>query len=146
MGVIDGSSLTSSNIAVGDEVAPLDVEVTTTAIVAGALATHDWMPMHHDRDFAQSQGAPDVFMNIFSTNAYIARFITDWAGPEALLKSINVRLGVQAVPGQVLQFRGEVLSKADVDGECLVEVAVRASNDIGDHATGSATLTLPLAN
>ncbi len=146
MSVIDGSSLTSSNIAVGDEVAPLDVEVTTTAIVAGALATHDWMPMHHDRDFAQSQGAPDVFMNIFSTNAYIARFITDWAGPEALLKSINVRLGVQAVPGQVLQFRGEVLSKADVDGECLVEVAVRASNDIGDHATGSATLTLPLAN
>ena len=146
MSVIDGSSLTSSNIAVGDEVAPLDVEVTTTAIVAGALATHDWMPMHHDRDFAQSQGAPDVFMNIFSTNAYIARFITDWAGPEALLKSINVRLGVQAVPGQVLQFRGEVLSKADVDSECLVEVAVRASNDVGDHATGSATLTVPLAN
>ena len=66
--------------------------------------------------------------------------------PKALLKSINVRLGVQAVPGQVLQFRGEVLSKADVDGECLVEVAVRASNDVGDHATGSATLTVPLAN
>ena len=146
MSVIDGSSLAASNIAVGDELAPLDIEVTTTAIVAGALATHDWMPMHHDRDFAQSQGAPDVFMNIFSTNAYIARFITDWAGPEALLKSINVRLGVQAVPGQVLKFRGEVLSKADADGECLVEVAVRASNDVGDHATGSATLTVPLAN
>ena len=146
MSVSDGSSLTSSNIAVGDQLAPMDIEVTTTAIVAGALATHDWMPMHHDRDFAQSQGAPDVFMNIFSTNAYIARFITDWAGPEALLKSINVRLGVQAVPGQVLQFRGEVLSKTDADGETLVEVSVRASNDVGDHATGSATLTVTLAN
>ncbi len=137
------ASVRPDDVSVGDEITPLDIEVTTTAIVAGALATHDWMPMHHDRDFAQSQGAPDVFMNIFSTNAYIARFITDWAGPEALLKSIDVRLGVQAVPGQVLTFSGEVLSKTDQGDECLIELSVKASNEAGDHATGTASLTLP---
>ena len=119
--------------AVGDELRPMDIDVTTTAIVAGAIATHDWMPMHHDRDFAQSQGAPDVFMNIFSTNAYIARFLTDWAGPEALLKSINVRLGVQAVPGQVLKFRGEVLSKTDADGETLADSVDQKFHEFRRH-------------
>ena len=136
-------SISANDIAVGDQVSPMDIDVTTTAIVAGAIASHDWMPMHHDRDFAQSQGAPDVFLNIFSTNAYIARFLTDWAGPEAFLKNIDVRLGVQAVPGQVLSFRGEVLSKEDDGEECCIQVSVAASNQAGDHATGTATLTLP---
>ena len=143
MGDAVAKSLRSEDIAVGDAVTPMNIDVTTTAIVSGAIASHDWMPMHHDRDFAQSQGAPDVFMNIFSTNAYIARFITDWAGPEAMLKGIDVRLGVQAVPGQVLSFTGEVLGK-EVDGdECVIHVSVKASNEAGDHATGSASLTLP---
>ena len=137
------NSISASEVAVGDQVTPMDIDVTTTAIVAGAIASHDWMPMHHDRDFAQSQGAPDVFLNIFSTNAYIARFITDWAGPEAFLKNIDVRLGVQAVPGQVLKFRGEVLGKENDGDECVIHVSVAASNDAGDHATGTATLTLP---
>jgi len=137
-------SLRAKDIVVGDAVTPLDIDVTTTAIVSGALASHDWMPMHHDRDFAQSQGAPDVFMNIFSTNAYIARFLTDWAGPEVMLKAIDVRLGVQAVPGQVLSFTGEILEK-ELDGEeCVVRISVKASNEAGDHATGTASLTLPV--
>lgn len=138
-------SLRENDLNIGDSVTPMEVEVTATAIVAGAIASRDYMPMHHDRDFAQSQGAPDIFMNIMSTNAYIARFLTDWAGPEAELKNINVRLGVQAVPGQVLRFRGEVLSKTNTDDECVVELSVSASNDAGDHATGSAVLTVPLA-
>ena len=137
-------SISSNDISIGDSVKPMNIDVTTTAIVAGAIASHDYMPMHHDRDFAQSQGAPDVFFNIMSTNAYIARFVTDWAGPEAILKNINVRLGVQAVPGQVLKFRGEVLSKSDNDNECTVGVSVKASNEVGDHATGTVTLTIPL--
>ena len=39
------------------------------------------MPVHHDRDYAQSQGAPDLFMNILTTTGYVTRYVTDWAGP-----------------------------------------------------------------
>ena len=137
------AGLRAGDINVGDAVTPMDIEVTTTAIVAGALASRDYMPMHHDRDFAQSQGAPDVFFNIMSTNAYLARFITDWAGAETLLQNINVRLGVQAVPGQVLAFRGEVVSKETREDESLFSVAVTASNENGNHASGTVVFTLP---
>ena len=144
MSASGSSVLRAADIQLGDPVAPMDIEVTTTAIVAGALASHDYMPMHHDRDFAQSQGAPDVFFNIMSTNAYLARFITDWVGPESELKNIKVRLGVQAVPGQVLAFRGEVTGREQGDTECLFEVSVVASNDVGAHATGTVSFTLPV--
>ncbi len=136
-------SLRGPDIQVGDPVTPLDLELTSTLIVAGAIATRDFMPVHHDRDYAQAQGAPDIFMNILSTNAYVARFVTDWAGPEAFVKNINIRLGVPAIPNQVLRFSGEVLSKTEGEEECVVEVSVTAANDLGDHATGSVTLSVP---
>ena len=136
--------LQAADIKVGDEITPLDIDVTTTAIVSGALATHDWMPMHHDRDFAQAQGAPDIFFNIFSTNAYVGRFVSEWAGPEAVLKNIKIRLGVQAVPGHVMQMRGTVTGKETVGDECLIQVDITAAVATGNHAMGSVAFTLPM--
>ena len=40
----------------GDELPVLAIPMTATRIVAGALATRDFMPVHHDRDFANKQG------------------------------------------------------------------------------------------
>ncbi len=78
------ASLPSKKIAVGDELPRFDLPVTSTLIVAGAIASRDFMPAHHDSDFAKAQGAPDMFMNILTTNGYVSRFVTDWAGPEAM--------------------------------------------------------------
>ena len=133
----------SSEIAVGDELPPFELPVTAAVIVAGAIASRDFMPAHHDRDFAVGQGAPDIFMNILTTNGYVSRFVTDWAGPEAMLRSISIRLGAPAVPGQPLRFTGQVTGTSHEGDECLVELAIRAANDLGDHATGSVVLSLP---
>ena len=130
-------------IAVGDELPPLDVPLTASVIVAGAIASRDFMPVHHDRDYAQAQGAPDIFMNILTTNGYVARFVTDWAGPDAVLRRIAIRLGGPAVPGKVLRFTGAVTNEAVERDERVVEVTMRAANDLGDHATGTVELTLP---
>lgn len=98
----------SSEIAVGDELPGFDLPVTSTVIVAGAIASRDFMPAHHDPEFARAQGAPDMFMNILTTNGYVSRFVTDWAGSEAMIRKIAIRLGGPAVPGQPLRFSGQV--------------------------------------
>jgi acyl dehydratase len=134
----------SSEITVGDELPPFELNVTSTVIVAGAIASRDFMPAHHDPVFAKAQGAPDVFMNILTTNGYVARFVTDWAGPEAVLKAIKIRLGAPAVPGKPLRFSGRVARKTAAGDECVLELAVRAANDLGDHATGTVVVSLPL--
>jgi acyl dehydratase len=132
-----------AEIAVGEELPPFELTVTSTVIVAGAIASRDFMPAHHDPAFAKAQGAPDIFMNILTTNGYVSRFVTDWAGPEAMLRSIKIRLGGPAVPGKPLRFTGQVAQKQEQGDECVIELAVRAANDLGDHATGTVTLSLP---
>lgn len=131
-------------IQIGDALAVLEVHVTATVIVAGAIATRDFMPVHHDRDYANAQGAPDVFMNILSDTGYCGRFLTDWAGPEAMVKRLAIRLGVPAFPGSTLTYTGAVTAKSAHGGEGFVEVAFRATNALGEHVSGTAVLGLPM--
>jgi acyl dehydratase len=135
--------LRGSDVAVGTALPDLELLVTTTRIVAGAIASRDFMPVHHDADYARAQGAPHMFMNILTTNGYVARFVTDWAGPEARLEKIAIRLGAPAIPGLVLRFSGEVSKREESGDESRLVVSVRAVNDLGEHASGTVTLTLP---
>ncbi len=145
--------LTWQAIRVGDELPVFELSVTASVIVAGALASRDFMPVHHDRAFAIAQGAPDIFMNILTTNGYVSRYVTDWAGPEAMLEKISIRLGVPALPGNTMRFTGSVVrtelagddSQKDTDELGVVEVELRGTTDIGDHVTGTVVLTLPVA-
>ena len=134
---------TEADVEVGAELPAFSLPVTSTVIVAGAIASRDFMPAHHDAEFAKGQGAPDLFMNILTTNGYVARYITDWAGPHARIRKIAIRLGAPAIPGQALRFTGQVTQSADEGDERVVEVAVRAANELGDHATGTVTVSLP---
>lgn len=136
------TTLAYDAISVGDEITPLEVPVTTTLIVAGAIASRDYMPVHHDRDFATGQGSPDIFLNILTTNGLCVKFLHDWAGPEAMIKRLSIRLGVPAFPNDPLYFTGSVAAKSIAGGEGLVEVALRGSNRLGDHVSGTAVLSL----
>jgi hypothetical protein len=139
------TSLDWNAIGLGDVLTPMTIDVTATAVVAGAIATRDFMPVHHDRDYANSQGSPNIFMNIMTDNGYCSRFLTDWAGPEAMVRKIAIRLGVPAYAGSMLEYTGTVTGKSQVDGDGLVEVEFRATNDSGDHLSGTAVISLPLA-
>jgi len=130
-------------VHVGDELPALSIDVTATVIVAGAIASRDFMPVHHDRDYANAQGAPDIFMNILSTTGHCSRFLTDWAGAEAMVTRLAIRLGVPTFPGTTLTFTGRVVDTQRQGDEGLVDVELRAANDLGDHVTGTATLSLP---
>jgi len=137
------TTLKWDDIKVGDEVAPLEIPVTTTVIVAGAIASRDFMPVHHDRDYAKKQGSPNLFMNILTTNGLCVRFLTDWAGPEAMVKNLSIRLGVPSFPDDPLHFTGSVTGKTEgSDGENFVGVTFKGSNSLGDHVSGTAILSL----
>ncbi len=128
----------------GDELPAMVIDVTPTRVVAGAIASRDFMPVHHDRDYANQQGAPDIFMNILSDTAYCSRFLTDWAGPEARITHLSIRLGVPVFPGHTMTYTGSVTGLRRDGDEGVVEVALLAVDDLGEHVSGTATLTLPL--
>ena len=131
------------DVAVGDELPPLDVPLTRSTIVATAIASRDYTEVHHDPAIAVKGGTRDVYMNILSTNGFVGRFVTDWAGPEAMVKNLSIRLGVPCFPDDPLRFTGTVTGKTEGSaGENFVEVAFRASNSLGDHVSGTAVLSL----
>jgi acyl dehydratase len=137
------TTLNWADTNVGDEVTPLHVAITTTMIVAGAIASRDFMPVHHDRDYANKQGSPNLFMNILTTNGYCVRFLTDWAGPEAMVKNLSIRLGVPCFPDDPLNFTGTVTGKREGSGgENFVDVAFQGANSLGNHVSGTAVISL----
>jgi acyl dehydratase len=121
---------------VGEQLPPLEIPLTRTTIVATAIASRDYQDVHHDPSLAVERGSPDIFMNILTTNGYVGRFVTDWAGPRARLKKVAIRLGAPNHPGDTMTLRGEV---AAVDGD-EVTVKVVGSNSLGDHVTGTVVL------
>ena len=129
------------SLVAGNELPPLDIPLTATLIVGGALASHDFTPVHHDRGAAQASGMSDVFMNILTTNGLVGRYVTDWAGPEAIVKSVAIKLGAPNLPGDTMKMSGTV---ARVDAEAgEVEVAVAGKNSWGEHVSGTVVLELP---
>lgn len=138
----DYRTLAFAEVEVGDKLPALEIEITTGLIVSTALATRDFEPVHHDKAVAQATGLPDVFMNILTSQSFMTRFVTDWSGPEAVVKSVDIRLGAPNVPGMVMTVTGQVQAKDDDAGE--VEIAVAGENNIwGMHMEGSVRLQLP---
>ena len=130
-----------ADVAVGDELPPLDLPLSRSLIVATAIASRDYQDVHHDPDLALERGSPDIFMNILSTNGFVGRFITDWAGPDAVLTGVSIRLGAPNYPGDTMAMTG-VVSATDDDTR-TVTVDVVGANSKGDHVTGQVTLVLP---
>lgn len=133
------STLLFAEVSVGELLPPCPVPITTTLIVSAAIASRDYQDVHHDRDAAIRRGTPDIFMNILTSSGLVARYISDWAGPEALLTALRIRLGAPNYPGDTMLLEGRV---AKPEGG-RVEVAIRGANRLGDHVTGTAELRLP---
>ena len=137
------STLKFDDLAIEDELAPCPIPITPTLIVATALASRDYQDVHHDRDLAKKRGSPDIFMNILTSSGLCGRFVSDWAGPEAVLKSLSIRLGVPNYPYDTMTMTGRVAQKETRDGQGIVTVEVRGANGMGNHLTGTVEIALP---
>ncbi|MCB1630200.1 MAG: acyl dehydratase [Pseudomonadales bacterium] len=135
-------TLHHGSVAVGDRLPEQKIDITTGLIAGGAIASRDFTPVHHETKAAQDVGLPDIFMNILTSNGLMGRFVTDWAGPESTIKSIDLRLGAPNVPGVVMTITGEVVAKDDAAG--TVDVSVTGENNVwGTHMSGVVRIELP---
>jgi acyl dehydratase len=133
---------TYSDVAVGDQLAPLAIPLTRTLIVATAIASRDFQEVHHDPTIAVERGSKDVIMNILTTNGLVGRYVTDWAGPNAIIRKLAIRLGISNYPGDTMTLTGTITRKEDGD----IDIAIVGANSLGNHVTGTVTIALPDRN
>jgi uncharacterized OB-fold protein/acyl dehydratase len=137
------TTLLFEDVSAGDILAPCPVSITPTLIVGGAVASRDFQDVHHDVELAKKRGSPNIFMNIMTSGGLTSRYVSDWAGPEALLRNMKIRLGAPNYPGDTMTFSGLVNSAELREGKGIIEVGIRGSNRFGDHVSGTLELELP---
>ena len=130
--------VSAGTVEVGTKLPPLELHGSPTFIVSTAIATRDYQDVHHDRDLAQAKGSKDIFVNILTDTGLVQRFITDWAGPSAVIRSIGLRLGVPWYAYDTVTFNGEVTAVEDG----LITLKIVGSNSLGDHVIANATLII----
>ena len=138
-------TLLLDSVTTGDALPDFSYDVTATTVVLGALATRDWRPMHHDKDFAvHRNGTRDIFLNTPNQAAWFERYLTDWTGPHGRLARVTFRMKGSVFPGDVMALRGQVES-TEVDGVgCgFATVAVTLSVDGDAKTTCTARIALP---
>jgi acyl dehydratase len=126
-------------ISARDVLPTLTHDVTATTVVLGALATRDWRPMHHDRDFAiERNGARDIFLNTPNQQAWFERFVTDWTGPLGRPGRVHFRMRDSVYPGERMALTGTVTA-TEIDatgcGWAIVAVEVGADDRLCTTAT-----------
>jgi len=124
--------------AAGDELPPLEIVLTPSRIVAGALASNDYMAVHHDKDTAIAGGLPNIFMNIMSQQGWVGRYLAEWAGPGARLQRLYTRLGVPNVAHDTMTLRGRVTGVQDRE----ITLEVRGRNSLGEPLSSVAVMVV----
>lgn len=123
-----------SEVREDEQLPPLTHHVTATTVVLGALASRDWRPMHHDKDFAINRnGVKDIFINTPNNAAWFERYITDWTGPKGRLGRMKFKMKKSVFPGDEMCFSGRVARvSTDANGCCWLdlELAVAVAGEV----------------
>ncbi|WP_433712290.1 MaoC family dehydratase [Nocardia sp. CA-084685] len=127
-----------ATVQVGTVLPELVITADPTFVISTALATRDFQDVHHDRDKAVARGSKDIFVNILTDTGLVQRFVTDWAGPRAIVKSVALRLGVPLYAGDTLTLSGTVSAIHGDD----IHIDVVGRDSLGDHITAKAVIAL----
>lgn len=137
-------TLTLEQVKAGESLPELAIDVTATTVAAGAIASRDYRPMHHDKDFAvERNGVRNIFINTPHNAAFFERYITDWTGPKGRLGKIQFRMKDSVFPGDCMVFRGTVEKvEKDAAGCGWVNLSVRLT--VGEKTTTECTARIAL--
>jgi len=132
------------DVKVGNEVTPLSKEPTTKQLVMWAGAVGDYIPIHYDKDFAQSRGLSGVIVHGQLVGAFLGQLVTDWIGEGGTLRKLSCSYKGMNYPGEAITCKGKVTKKYVEDGRHYVECSLWAENPKGEKtASGTAVVILP---
>ena len=129
------------------EIPPLAKGRFTTSKIAMFSAVYgSFCPGHFDYNMARkffNQDRPIAFGNQVC-GAYLSQLLTDWIGPNGILKRFKSQMRAPVFDGDSLIMRGKVIKKNARDSENYVECEIWAENQGGNVvASGTATVILP---
>lgn len=132
-----------ADVKVGDEIPKLvlpPISRHQLALYCGGSGDHN--PIHVDIDFAKKFGFKDVFAHGMLSMAFLGRVVTGWV-PQKQVRGLGTRFTSITWVGDVITVSGKVTGKREANGEKVVDLEVRCTNQNGqDTLQGHATVAL----
>lgn len=118
-----------SELAVGDELPPLQVRVTRSDLIRYAGAALDFNPIHWNERVAREVGLPDVIAHGMLTMALAGRLVTDWVGDPGKVVEYGVRFTRPVVVpddevGALVELTGKVGERRE-DGTIRLDITAK---------------------
>lgn len=137
----------AEDVHIGQALPPLERTITLRMMVAYAGATWDWHRYHYDQPFVTAMGQPAPFADGQMFGALLAKLVLDWAGPEAMLRKLQLRYRAMVYAGERVMCQGQVTGVVERDGRsvaiCALQIAAGDGRAVVDAA--SAEVELPRA-
>jgi acyl dehydratase len=110
--------VTYESVEAGTEIGVVSYPVTRLSLVRYCGASGDFNLIHWNERIAKSVGLPDVIAHGMFTMAQAGRFVTEWAGPRAIVTEFGVRFSSMVVvpdddAGASIEVSGRVDEKLD---------------------------------
>ncbi len=132
---------TYESVSVGDELPAMVKSASRAQLFLYSAASSNPHRIHYDREYAATEGHPDVLVHGPLQGAWLSQFVTDWMGPQGRLLGLAWQNRGRAFPERDLTFKGRVTARHD-DG--IVELEVWEEDDTGTILMpGTARVRLP---
>jgi acyl dehydratase len=123
------------DLEVGTEIEVASYPATRLSLVKYCGASGDFNVIHWNERIARSVGLPDVIAHGMFTMAQAGRFVTDWAGPGAVVTEFGVRFSSPVVvpdddTGATIAVSGQVEDKLDGNRVALALTARSAGTKV----------------
>ncbi len=130
-----------SDVRVGEDLPPVVFPLSVYRLVMWAGAGRDFNSIHHNTEWAQQTGAPEMYANTLMLMGSWERLVREWAGPGATITGIRgFRMRRFNIVGETITITGTVSAIADD----IVTVAVATSDSTGvTVGPGSVLVRLP---
>jgi acyl dehydratase len=113
-----GDQVSYGALTAGAELPAVTYPVTRLSLVRYCGASGDFNVIHWNERIARAVGLPDVIAHGMFTMAQAGRYVTDWAGPGAIVTEFGVRFSSMVVvpdddQGAAIEISGQVEDKLD---------------------------------
>ncbi|MBE0481723.1 MAG: hypothetical protein IBX68_12195 [Dehalococcoidia bacterium] len=118
---MNANTLRWEEVAEGQEIPAISLELTRNRTVMIVCATRDIFPLHHDEEFARSAGYEAPAVATAFLHGFCGRCLTDWAGPLARIRKLGLTLRAPSHTGDTVTVGGRVARKYTEKGEHFVD-------------------------
>ena len=141
-----GAPVSHDDLEPGSELPQVSYPVTRLTLVKYCGASGDFNVIHWNERIAKSVGLPDVIAHGMFTMAQVGRYVTDWAGPGAVVVDFGVRFSSMVVVpdddiGATIEVSGVIEEK--LDGRRVALALTAKSNDVKVLTRARAVVQLP---